>query len=476
MVDLAPTAALHVETPEKFGPLFHPPIRSGVRYRVFYGGRGSAKSWQFARALLVHGLTTSIRVLCVREYQTSMRQSVHRILKDQIKRLGLSHVYKVSKTEIVSRINGTEFIFAGLRRDIEQVKSTEGVDVCWVEEAQSVSDASWEVLIPTIRAAGSEIWVSFNPGEATDPTYRRFVLSPAAPDMIRVKVTWRDNPYLTDVLRRERDHLLEVDPEAEAHVWEGEPWSRSEAQVLKGKWIVRDFDPFCKRRRKHWDDQVVAEVPAAQRTDAECYDDPKREGERCPHCASWGEPLYGADWGFSQDPSIAVKLWRKDSRLWIEYEAGGIQLDNDATAEAFLEIPGLAGATIPSDSARPETINEMRKRDLRCVGAEKWDGSVKDGIAHLRSYAEIVIHPRCTMTIESARLWRFKTDPRTGAVLSRLRERHDDPFDATRYALAKIIRSRANAGDVWFPGIDGDRDDDSASDAPNRDDGPLIVG
>lgn len=413
---------LRVETPAAFRFLYDPPLGS-VRYRVSYGGRGSAKSWQKARALLVHGIRRPLRILCVREYQSSMRQSVYRVITDMIERLGIGGIYKAKQTTIVGA-NGTEFLFAGLRRDIDQIKSTEGIDICWPEEAQSVSRDSWETLIPTIRAPGSEIWVSFNPAEATDDTYRRFVLEPPPPHRAIVrKVTWRDNPYLPDVLRQEREDLLIADPEAEAHVWEGEPWSRSDAQVLNGKWRVAEFTPD----------------------------------------RAWGEPLFGMDFGFARDPSICVKLWRHDRRLFIEYEAGGLQLDNAETARRLDEIPDVRAYHILSDGARPETINEMRIRGFKMSAADKWEGSVRDGIAHLRSYDEIVIHPRCPIAIQQARLWRYKVDPRTGMILPRLRDSNDDAWDATRYALSKIIQRKGastGSGVVWFPGMDGSAGED----------------
>lgn len=409
-----PRNVLRLETPAAFAELYTVPLGS-VRWRAWYGGRGSAKSWQFARALLIHGMNRRLRILCAREYQASMRQSVYRVIVDMIKRLGLQRFYRATQTEIVG-MNGTEFLFVGLRRDIEQVKSIERIDICWVEEAQSVSDPSWETLIPTIRAAGSEIWVSFNPAEETDATYQRLVVKPPDPKRAIIrKVTWRDNPYLPRVLREEREELLRTDPEAEAHVWGGETWKRSEAQVLRGKWIVKEF---------------VADE-------------------------SYGEPLFGVDWGFAADPTVALKIWRKDKCLWVEYEAGGLQMDNDDTAIAIRELPGVEDFAILADNARPETINEMKKRGLRVVGAEKWDGSVKDGIAHLRTYDKIVIHPRCTMTIRSARLWRYKTDPRSQQVISKLHDGNDDPFDACRYALSKIIRQSGASGGAWFPGMDG---------------------
>ena len=387
---------LGVKTPVAFGPLFRP--LGEYRYRVYYGGRGSAKSWQFARALLVHGLSAPIRVLCAREYQASIRDSVHRVLADQVTLLGLTKVYTVQESAILGA-NGTEFIFKGLRRDIAQIKSTEGIDVCWVEEAEAVSDSSWRTLIPTIRKPGSEIWVSFNPALADDPTYARFVTSPPDRAIVR-KVSYRDNPRLSDVLKEEADALLRADPEAYAHVWGGEPWQRSDAQVLAGKWRVADFAPE----------------------------------------AHWGAPLYGADWGFAQDPTVILRCYVHDDRLWVDHEAGGIQLDTDATVRAFDQVPGSRDHTIRADSARPETIAELKKRGFRIIPAEKWSGSVADGIQHLRSYAEIVIHPRCKRTIEEARLYRYKTDPRTDDVLPKVVDAHNHAMDALRYALGPLIK------------------------------------
>jgi phage terminase large subunit len=394
--------ALSVPTPLAFGFLYDPPLGE-LRYRGAYGGRGSAKSWQFARALLIHGVERPLRILCAREYQASIRDSVHRVLADQIELLGLSYAYTIQESAILGS-NGTEFLFKGLRRDIAQIKSTEGIDVAWVEEAEAVSDHSWRVLVPTIRKPGSEIWVSFNPALESDATYQRFVVSPPERSAIRF-VSYKDNPYFPAVLQEEANALLRADPEAHAHVWGGKPWARSDAQVLSGKWRVTEFTP----------------------------------GE------GWQGPYYGADWGFAHDPTTLVRLWTHDSRLYLEHEAGGVQLDTDATVRAFDEIPDSRRYAIRSDSARPETIAEMRKRGFRTEAAPKWSGSVQDGIQHLRSYSDIVIHPRCKRAIEEARLWRYKTDPRTEEVLPHLVSGNDHIWDAVRYALAPLIKKGPSA-------------------------------
>lgn len=207
-------AVLEVAIPEKFEPLFEP-----HRYKIFYGGRGGAKSWAFARALLIRSIQKRTRVLCTREFQLSIEESVYRLLESQIDELGLAPFFVLKQHAIVGR-NGSEFIFAGLRSNVRQIKSMEGLDVVWVEEADKVSDDSWSVLIPTVRKKDSEIWICFNPGLPTDPTWRRFVENPP-PDSVVVKVGWQDNPWLPETLTAEKDYLYSIDPEAASHIWGG---------------------------------------------------------------------------------------------------------------------------------------------------------------------------------------------------------------------------------------------------------------
>lgn len=189
------------------------------RYKVAYGGRGGAKSWGIARALLILGAKSPLRILCAREFMTSMRDSVHKLLCDQIEALNLFGFYEITQASIRGK-NGTEFAFAGLKNNISNIKSFEGVDIAWVEEAQTVSRLSWNVLIPTIRKESSEIWVSFNPELETDETYQRFVAIPPA-DCITMKVNWSDNPWFPETLKLEKDALKVRDEEAYNQVWEG---------------------------------------------------------------------------------------------------------------------------------------------------------------------------------------------------------------------------------------------------------------
>jgi len=204
-----------VEFPEKLKFLFQP-----ARYKVAYGGRGSAKSWSFARALLLKGINKPLRILCAREIQKSIKDSVHQLLGDQIETLGISSKYTVQQTEITGT-NGTRFLFVGLSElTIDTIKSYEGIDIVWIEEGQTITERSWKILIPTIRKKGSEIWISFNPDLESDPTYVRFVKNPA-PDSIVVIVNWRDNPFFNSVMEAERQDCLNRFPRDYDNVWEG---------------------------------------------------------------------------------------------------------------------------------------------------------------------------------------------------------------------------------------------------------------
>lgn len=202
------------EFPAKLEFLFKP-----SRYKVAYGGRGGAKSWGIARALLILAAQKPLRILCARELQTSIKDSVHKLLSDQISALGMDGLYEVTQTSIRGK-NGSEFSFAGLRSNISQIKSFEGVNICWVEEAQTVSKSSWDVLIPTIREENSEIWVSFNPELAEDETYQRFVVNPPKSAVV-AKIGWEDNPWFPEVLMLEKDALEAQDPGAAKNVWGG---------------------------------------------------------------------------------------------------------------------------------------------------------------------------------------------------------------------------------------------------------------
>lgn len=215
-----------IQIPEAFEFLFTP-----ARYKIAYGGRGSAKSESFGRALLVQGMQEKLPVLCTREFQASIQDSVHRLLATTIMNEGLADQYEVLQSVIRHRYNGTEFLFKGLKHNITEIKGLHGIKRVWAEEAENISHRSWEILIPTIRADDSEIWVSFNTKNPTDPTYERFVKNPP-PEAIVKKVSYKDNPFFPDVLRKELESLKRTDPEAYKHVWEGDFDTRKSGAVF----------------------------------------------------------------------------------------------------------------------------------------------------------------------------------------------------------------------------------------------------
>ena len=399
--DFADVPSLVLNKHHAFSDLYY----KKASYKIYYGGRAAAKSWAFAEALIRLAAASSLRILCCREFQTSIRDSSHKLLKDTIIRLGLTTWFAVTDKSITSR-TGSEFIFKGLYQNENGIRSTEGVDICWVEEAHSVSEASWSVLIPTIRREGSEIWVSFNMDDENDATYRRFVATPRT-DSIVHKVNYDSNPYFTTKSRKDMEDDRANDFHLYEHVWLGMPKKISKAIVLSGKYVVREFD-----------------------------DELWRKADRL---------RYGADFGFSQDPSTLLRSFilveEGKRRLYITHEAHGVGIELDDMPAFYDQIPGSRDWPIKADGARPETISYIRRQGFNISAADKWDGSVKDGIAHLRAYHEIVIHPRCAKTAIEAFNWRYKVDPKIvdaqgqPQVLPIVVDKHNHCWDSERYAL-----------------------------------------
>ena len=371
------------------------------RYKVFYGGRGSGKSWAIAEALIVMADMCKLRILCCREIQKSIKDSSYQLLKDTALRLGIANRFVFLETEIRHKKTGSKFIFTGLLRNEQTIKSKEGIDICWCEEAQTISETSWETLIPTIRKDGSEIWLSFNPLNADDPTTVRFVENPPPEAYVR-KVNFDENPYFTEALRREMEWDKKNDFEKYLHIWEGYPRTFSDAQIFRGKFTVEPFE------------ETLAD-----------------QADRL---------FYGADFGFAQDPSTLIRSFMLDRKLYIDYEAYGVGVEIDELPQLYRSVPGADKWPIKADSARPETISYLRNRcGFNIDGAEKWQGSIEDGIAYLRSFDQIVIHPRCKHTADEFRLYSYKTDKTTNEVLPIILDKNNHCIDAIRYGLDGYI-------------------------------------
>ncbi len=386
-------------------------ITERSRYKVFKGGRGSAKSHTIASVLVSMGAERELRIMCVREIQKSIKTSSKKLLEDKIKQLGLSWFYTITNNEIVG-LNGTTFMFAGLRTNPEAITSTEGIDIVWIEEARTVSKISIELLVPTIRKevrddAGnliwkSELWFSYNPRHPSDPVDTMFFGPDGAPpDTIIFDVNYTENPWFPQVLRDEMEWDKRRDPDKYAHIWLGQYRRNSESAVFRN-WRI--------------DELTVA-------PDERVY--------------------LGADWGFSVDPTVLVKCHLIEPRtLYIEAEAYKVGCEIDHTPELFENILGAKRWPIRADSARPETISFMRRKGWNIVGAAKGPGSVEDGIEFLKS-CDIVVHPSCTHCIDELTMYSYKIDKLTSEVLPLLADKNNHVIDAIRYALEGARKSLA---------------------------------
>ena len=384
------------------------PLLEPRRYKCLYGGRGSGKSTAAADALLIEGARRKCRVLCAREFQVSIKDSVHHLLKQRIEDLGLEDLYSVQEAQILGP-RGTQFIFKGLRHNISSIKSISGITHCWVEEAQTISQKSWNDLVPSIRAKGSEIWVTFNPYQKTDPIYQAFITSPGqlGGETYIQRINWDLNPYFPAELDAERLAMQATDPDLYEHIWEGECLENSESQVLHGKWLVDEFTTG----------------------------------------ADWQGPYYGADWGFAADPTAALKCWIHSNRIYIEHESYAHRLELDQTAQRWIQdVPGIETHIVRVDNSRPESISHVSRRGIpRLTAVRKWPGSVEDGIGYLRSYDKIIVHPRCSHFATEARLYSYKVDKLSGDILPQLVDAHNHLIDALRYALSPMIQHRPSA-------------------------------
>ncbi len=405
-----------IEFPKAFRFLWADKADDGlpVRYRAAYGGRGSAKSHSLCSAAVLKGAEKPLRIGVYREIQRSIRDSAKRLLDDKIEANGLSGFYESTDTEIRGK-NGTLFLFNGLRTNPDAIKSTEGLDLAIVMEANKVAQRSWDLLIPTVRKPGSEIWAEWNPHLETDPVDVMFrgPHGPPPGSLVR-RVNWDSNPFFPDVLKAELEFDRKRDPEKYAHVWLGEYSRNSEARVFRN-WTVEDFE---------------TPPDAVHR--------------------------FGADWGFSVDPTVLVRCHIVGRKLFVDYEAYQVGCEIDHTPALFDTVEGSRKWTIRADSARPETVSYMQRKGFKIIPAIKGPGSLEDGVEFLRSY-DIVVHPRCKHVADELALYSYKTDPLTDEILPVLEDKSNHTIDALRYALEGLRRApkpavvtpSRNPPDLW---------------------------
>lgn len=427
--DRSPVSTLQIQTPRVLLPMLRP-----SRYKGLYGGRGGMKSHFFAELLIERCLMRETRAVCIREVQRSLEQSVKRLLEDKIKAFGVGHQFRIMDAVIETPYGGV-IIFNGMQNHTaESIKSLEGYDIAWVEEAQSLSERSLTLLRPTIRKPDSEIWFSWNPRFPDDPVDNMLRGNgkrkdnekwECPPNTILIKVNYPDNPWFPDVLRQEMEWDQRTDHEKYEHVWEGDYEKHSEARVFKN-WRVEEFT--------------------------------------LPPNVSY---YVGSDWGFSIDPSTMVRVHesRKDwvtdrpwprKRLYIDADIFQIGVEIDHLPMFFDGL--VCGCTWPrtgpcrnsqqhgwarnwaviADSARPETISYLRRNGYgRMEAAKKGANSVKEGVLFLQGY-DIIIHPRCKHTIDEFRSYSYERDKITDKITPVLQDKKNHIIDPVRYAVEQL--------------------------------------
>lgn len=386
---------LRIQTPRAYLPLLAP-----ARYKGAFGGRGSGKSHFFAELLVEEHITNpGMRSVCVREVQRSLAQSSKRLIEDKIQALGVSEMFDVKEAEIRAPGGGL-IIFQGMQNHTaDSIKSLEGYRVAWVEEAQSLSQRSLDLLRPTIRAEGSELWFSWNPDQPTDPIDALLRGENPPPQSVVIEVNYEQNPWFPDVLRAEMEYDKKRDADRFAHVWRGAYRRNSEARVFKN-WRVEEFDV-----------------------------DP-----------AW-ILRQGADWGFAVDPSVLVQCAIVGRTLYVAHEAYRVGCDIDFLPDLFRSVPEAERWPTIADSARPETISYMQRHGFpKMLAAIKGARSLEEGVEFLKSF-DIVVHPRCVHSIDELTAYSFETDPDTGLVLPKLADKDNHVIDALRYACEGARRA-----------------------------------
>lgn len=405
-----------ISIPKKLIPVF---IAENVRYRGAYGGRGSAKTMTFAKMTAVKAYIfaeagRSGVILCAREFMNSLEESSLEEVKNAIRsEPWLEDYFDIGEKYIRTKNGRVKYVFAGLRHNLDSIKSKAKILLCWIDEAEGVSEVAYSKLTPTVREDGSEIWVTWNREKEESPTDIRFIKNPPK-DAIIVEMNYWDNEFFPDVLEQERLSDQErLDPATYAWIWEGAYLTNSDSQVLAGKVTVKEFEP---------DENL------------------------------WDGPYHGIDFGFAQDPTTGVRCWVTDDCLWIEREAGKVGLELDDTARFInSKIPDFDKYVSRADCARPESISYLKRHGLpKITPVKKWQGSVEDGIEHLRSYKQIIIHPRCAGTIKESRMYSYKVDRLTGDVLPKIVDDWNHYIDAIRYAIDPLIAKKKQAS-VYIP-------------------------
>lgn len=388
-------STLQIQTPRVYVPLL-----AEARYKGAYGGRGSGKSHNFAEMLIEECIREKTDAVCLREIQKSLKFSVKKLLENKIASMNAGAYFEVQNEQIKS-VNGGVIIFQGMQdHTSDSIKSLEGFKIAWFEEAQTASQRSLDLLRPTIRSPGSQLWFSWNPRFATDPVDQLLRGPTPPPNAIVVEANYSDNPWLPAELLEEMEYDKRRDPDKYAHIWLGKYQSNTSSRVFKN-WTIEEFevDPNAVIRQ-------------------------------------------GADWGFSVDPTVLVQAYIVGRRLYIPHEAYRVGCEIVDTPALFMSLPDAEKWPMVADSARPETISHLRKNGFpKITAAIKGPKSVEEGIGFLQGF-DIVVHPRCTHTIDELTLYSYKTDPLDESkVLPVLADKDNHVMDALRYAMEGARRA-----------------------------------
>jgi phage terminase large subunit len=405
----------NINLPQKLLPIFQL-----ARYKILYGGRSSGKSYGVACRLITRAIQQTTKILCVREYQSSIADSTYADLVRIINEYNLHQFFTIQKATIIS-YNGSEFIFKGVRRDIFSIKSMGGIDICFVEEADTITRQAWDIIIPTIRKEGSEIILAFNPSDKTTDTYQRFIAN-TPPNSIKIQINYTDNPFNSQTTLVEIEHLKKINYNLYEHVYLGIPLDMTQDVIFKGRFKVERLN--IRYNSVNW-----VNLENKQKI----------------------YPLYGMDFGFSADPTAIVELFLiDDDTVYIHREIYEHGLLPTKYRERIKEkMPEAINKKFWADNSRPDTIAQLNHDGLIVEGATKGKGSVEAGIEWLLG-KNIIINPDCKNTIYEFYNYKYKTDKNTGEVTTDIIDANNHILDGIRYSLTKQITSNNSVSpDFW---------------------------
>lgn len=386
-----------VQKTAQLGQKYVDALFAPARHKAFYGGRGTGKSWSVATYLVVKASNEKRRIVCARQFQNSIRDSSKELIEKRIQQLGLAPQFDITERDIVHKGTKSSFVFVGLERNIESIRSLEGADICWIEEARTIRAKSMEVLLPTVRAPGSEMLWTWNPESPEDPVDAYFRKGAPPENSVVTYVETRDNPYFfATELAAEMETLKRGNPARYRHVWLGEYDTSYESKVFTNVKIGRV--------------PVPVHVP----------------------------PRYGMDFGFGSDPSFVVKVYVLPGNVvYIAGEACG-RTTMDQLPALVRGVVHQDGDLVKADASQPGTIEFLQARGINAQAAKKGPGSVKSGITFLQGH-EIVIDPTCEHMREEARLYSWMVDRLTGRSLNTPVDANNHGWDSVRYAVEDLI-------------------------------------